>query len=127
MIEPGARSRRRVVVDAARVVTFMGPELAVYGTPNMLFDVEMGCRDLLKESLGSDQDSVGVKVELTHSGAAVIGMEITIDVEVVAVQERAVTFSAVVLAGSSEIGKVVHQRAIVSTDRLKAKILKMSD
>lgn len=126
MIELGARARRRVVVDDDRVISFMGPELRVYSTPAMLLDVEMTCRDLLRTVLAPDTDSVGAAADLRHSAAAVLGAAVEIEAEVCAIDGRNVSFDATVRCGQSVIGTVRHQRAIVETERLKARVRALS-
>ena len=73
MIEVGKSLTRDIVVDDARAISFMGPELRVYGTPSVLADIEFVCRDLLRSLLPEGQDSVGSQVVLDHIGAAPLG------------------------------------------------------
>ncbi|MFG1360591.1 thioesterase family protein [Xanthobacter pseudotagetidis] len=125
MIVVGARTRRRVVVDDARAITFMGPTLRVYGTPNMLYDVEMVCRDLLLPMLDPGHDSVGAQVRLVHSGPAVMGAEVDVEAEITSVDGRRVTFEAVVRTEGAIIGTVAHQRGVVEVARLQARVDEM--
>lgn len=122
MIEVGAGAQRRLVVDDARTISFMGPDLSVYSTPSMLADIEMTCRDLLKEMLEPGADSVGAAVELTHSGAAVVGSTIDVDVVVAQVDGRKVVFDANVRCNGAVIGTARHHRAVVDVERLKARV-----
>ena len=69
---------RDIIIDDSRLVSFMGPELRVYGTPRMLADAEMACRDLLLKQLDEGFDSVGVGVQLEHLGGAVGGDTVTV-------------------------------------------------
>ncbi|MFG1360586.1 thioesterase family protein [Xanthobacter pseudotagetidis] len=125
MIAAGARARRRVVVDDARAITFMGPALRVYGTPNMLHDVEMTCRDMLLPLIEPGQDSVGAEVSLIHSGAAVMGAEVDLDVVIASATGRRVTFDATVRVGGDVIGTAAHVRAVVEVARLEARVRDM--
>ena len=56
-----AKTEHTVLVDDRRAIAFMGPELRVYGTPSMIEDMEMACRNLLLESLPEGEDSVGTR------------------------------------------------------------------
>jgi hypothetical protein len=42
---PGVAGRKVLTVDAARCISFMGPENAVYATPQMVSDVEYAIRE----------------------------------------------------------------------------------
>jgi hypothetical protein len=43
----GLAATRHVQIDRDRTISFMGDDCRVYSTPNLLYDVEMVCRDLL--------------------------------------------------------------------------------
>lgn len=122
MIEVGAKEARSVVVDDARAVSFMGPELRVYATPAIVADVEMACRDLLLKSLEPGRDSVGVRVEIDHLASAPLGAEVRVEVEVTEAGERRVGFSGTVRHGDTVLAEVKHQRAVVSLERLKQRL-----
>ena len=52
----GLTATRRVDIDAGRTISFMGDECRVYATPNLLYDVEWACRDLIKEHVDAGKD-----------------------------------------------------------------------
>ncbi len=88
-LKPGITLTRRIDVDRERTISFMGDECRVYATPLMLYDVEFACRDLLKEHIGRDKDSVGTRVELDHVGATLLGMWAEISVTLSKVEKAA--------------------------------------
>lgn len=122
MIAAGATDRRTVVVDERRAIDFMGPELRVYATPAIVADVEMACRDLLLSALEPGYDSVGTRVEIDHLAAAPLGAEVVVEVTVTEAGERRVGFAATVRHGETVLAEVVHQRAVVSVERLKQRL-----
>jgi len=91
-LAPGLTATRRVEVDAKRTISFMGEECRVYSTPNLLYDVEMTCRDLLLQHIDAGKDSVGTRVELDHLGATLMGMWVEITVTLAEVNGGAVSF-----------------------------------
>ena len=111
---------RDVTIDADRVVTFMGPDLRVYGTPFMLADAEMACRDLLLAHLGEGVDSVGV--QLQHSGAAIEGDTVRVHTRLKSFDGRKADFQVEVFRGDALIGSVGHQRAAVPLDMLRKRV-----
>jgi predicted thioesterase len=129
-LKPGLALTRRIDVDRERTISFMGEECRVYATPLMLYDVEFACRDLLKEHIGSDKDSVGTRVELDHVGATLLGMWAEITVTLAKVEGPAVSFDFTVRDAVEEVARGRHNRFIVGIEktaqRLKAKAAKAS-
>jgi len=124
-LKPGLTLTRRITIDRERTISFMGDECRVYATPLMLYDIEFACRDLLKEHIGADKDSVGTRVELDHVGATLLGMWVEITVTVAVIEGPAVTFDFAVRDAVEQVGRGRHTRFIVGVEktaqRLKAK------
>ncbi len=129
-LQTGLSATRRVVVDRDRTISFMGEECRVYSTPNLLYDVEIACRDLLLSHLESGRDSVGTRVELDHVGATLLGMWVDIVVTLSEVNGNAVGFDFTVRDSIEEVARGKHNRFVVGIEktaqRLKAKLAKAS-
>lgn len=125
-LKPGLTLTRRIDVDRARTISFMGDECRVYATPLMLYDVEFACRDLLLGHLEPGKDSVGTRVELDHVGATLLGMWAEITVTIAGVNGPAVSFDFTVRDAVEEVARGKHNRYIVGVEktaqRLKAKL-----
>jgi len=78
-LKPGISLTNTVEIDAARTIDFMGEELRVYATPELVRDVESTCRDLILQHSDDNEDSVGTQVTIAHTGATPLGawVEIT--------------------------------------------------
>ena len=124
----GLSSRREVVIDESRCIGFMGKEGMVYATPRMVSDVEYTCRDYLLEHLDPGEDSVGAHVSIDHLAATPLGLEVTIDIRIVELDRRRVTFEFSVRDPIEECGRGRHVRFVVdkakSFERIKAKCAK---
>ena len=120
----GSKFSRSLTVDEGRSISFMGPELRVYATPAFLGDLEWICRDWLLHEIGEGEDSVGVGVELEHTRATPLGMAVTFDVTLAAVDGRRATFDIVARDAVEEVGRARHRRMVVEKERLKAAIQK---
>jgi predicted thioesterase len=124
-LKVGLASTNRVAVDESRCIGFMGKEGMVYATPRMVLDVEHACRDLLLEHLDEGEDSVGAHVSIDHLAATPLGLEVTIDVRIVDMEKRRVTFEFSVRDPIEECGRGRHVRFVVDTaksfERIKAK------
>jgi fluoroacetyl-CoA thioesterase len=90
-LKPGLTATRRVDIDRDKTISFMGDDCRVYSTPNLLYDIEMACRDLLLQHIDAGKDSVGTRVELDHVGATLMGMWVEITVTLTEVNGPAVT------------------------------------
>lgn len=124
-LKTGLCATRHVVIDRERTISFMGDDCRVYSTPNLLYDVEMCCRDLLLPLIGEGKDSVGTRVELDHVGATLLGMWVDIAVTVSEVNGNAVSFDFKVRDAIEEVASGKHHRFIVGLEktaqRLRAK------
>jgi predicted thioesterase len=124
-LQDGLASTKRITVDESRCIGFMGKEGMVYATPRMVLDVEYACRELLLEHLDDGEDSVGAHVSIDHLAATPLGLEVTIDVRIVDVEKRRVTFEFSVRDPVEECGRGKHVRFVVdkakSFERIKAK------
>jgi fluoroacetyl-CoA thioesterase len=124
-LQAGLASTKRILVDEGRCIGFMGKEGMVYATPRMVSDVEHACRDFLLEHLDEGEDSVGAHVSIDHLAATPLGLEVTIDLRIVDVDKRRVTFEFSVRDPIEECGRGKHVRFVAdkarSFERIKAK------
>jgi fluoroacetyl-CoA thioesterase len=124
-LKVGLASTKRLTVDEGRCIGFMGKEGMVYATPRMVLDVEQACRELLLEHLDEGEDSVGAHVSIDHLAATPLGFEVTVDVRIVDIEKRRVTFEFSVRDAIEECGRGKHVRFVAdkarSFERIKAK------
>lgn len=124
-LQVGLASTKRVMIDEEHCIGFMGKEGMVYATPRMVLDVEFTCRNLLLEHLDEGEDSVGAHVSIDHLAATPLGLEVTIDVKIVDLDRRRVTFEFSVRDPIEECGRGKHVRFVAdkakSFERIKAK------
>ena len=125
-LKAGLTTTVRITVDNSRTISFMGDEVRVYATPNLLYDVEMTCRDLLLEHLDDGQDSVGTHIDLSHLAATPLGMWVELTVTVESVDGRAVNLEFNACDPVEQICHGKHSRFIIDVEktiaRLKSKI-----
>jgi len=116
---------RTIEVDKPRTIDFMGEELRVYATPELVRDIEVTCREMLLEHLDEEEDSVGTRVEIDHTGATLLGMNVTIAATITALEGRAVSFEVTASDDLEQVATAKHNRFIVHKgklgERLKAK------
>ena len=130
-LKAGLETICRYDIDRQRTIDFMGDELRVYGTPWMTRDIEETCRLLTLEHLDEGEDSVGVRVEVDHLGATLLGSWVDVTAKVVETDGRRITFEAEVHDPLDQVGKARHVRFVIDKnrqkERLQAKALKLKD
>ncbi len=127
-LQPGVSLIRRVAIDRARTIGFMGEEARVYATPSMILDIEHTCRELILHHADAGEDSVGMEVSIKHLAATLTDMTVEIVVTVAAVEGRKITFEVSAKDDIEPIASGTHARFVVNVDktvaRLKAKAAK---
>ncbi len=128
-IKAGLTSTQRFDIDAGRTIDFMGDELRVYSTPNMIRDIEHTCRDLLMEHSDDGEDSVGAHIAVDHMGATLLGMYVDVSAKVVEVEGPRVTFEIEVHDPLEQVGRGKHVRFVIDMqkqgERLRKKAQKV--
>lgn len=127
-LAPGLVFERRLAVDDARTIGFMGEAGRVYATPALIRDIEQCCRDGLLPHLDPGEDTVGTRVEFDHLAPTLLGMTVDIRAVVIEVKGRLVTFEVTARDSLDDIGRGRHMRFVTDVqktiERLKAKATK---
>lgn len=101
--------------DTAREVG--SGSLLVYATPCMVALMEGAACEAIAEALPEDQTSVGTALNIIHSSATPVGLEVRAEAEVIAVEGRKLTFKVTAFDESGEIGSGTHERVIVNAQK----------
>jgi len=127
-LKVGIEKTTRHTIDKDRTIDFMGDDCLVYGTPNLIYDIEIICRDLLLEHSDTGEDSVGTQVTLDHTGPTLLTMWVEITAKVVEVNGRAINFEVTARDALEQVAKCKHSRFVVNVEstrkRLKGKLAK---
>jgi fluoroacetyl-CoA thioesterase len=111
-LQPGLHHTARFEVTRDRTIGFMGEKARVYATPMLVKDVEVACRELLLPHLDPGEDSVGTRIELDHLAATLQGMMVELQIELLEIKGRAVTFKVEGSDGVDTICRATHNRFI---------------
>jgi fluoroacetyl-CoA thioesterase len=129
-LRPGVSKTARIEVDRDRTISFMGEEGRVYGTPFLVGDIEMTCRQLILDHAEPGEDSVGTDVSIKHLAPTLLGMAVEITATVAAVDGRKVAFEISAKDAIDQICTGTHGRFVVdvkkTVERLKAKAAKFA-
>src|SRR5450631_4512276 len=112
-LRPGVSRIGHIEVDRDRTIGFMGEEGRVYGTPYLVRDIEMTCRQLILDHGDAGEDSVGTDVAIKHLAPTLLGMSVEITVTVTAVEGRKVVFEIAAKDSIDRICTGTHGRFVV--------------
>jgi fluoroacetyl-CoA thioesterase len=84
--------------------------------------LEMTCRNSIQPLLEAGYDSVGTEVNVKHLAATPMGMEVTFKSEVIAVDERRVTFKVAAFDEKEQIADGTHERFVINVERFAKRL-----
>ena len=122
MLQVGIRGSGEAVVTEALTAKAIGSgELPVYATPAMVTLVEETAWKSVAPALEPGQGTVGTKLDLAHLAATPLGRKVRCETELIEIDRRRLTFSAVIYDEAGKIGEGTHERFIVDNERFLAK------
>ena len=87
--------------------------MTVLSTPSMIGLIEGTCLQLAQPHLDGTETTVGTHVNVSHSGAAYNGEQITIKASLKEINKRRLLFETQVLSPRGEISAGTHERAVI--------------
>ena len=121
-LKSGVTRQVSVPIDASRTIDFLGEQLRVYATPALVRDFEVLCRDLLLEHCDIGEDSVGTGISVSHTGATLLWMSVTLRAEVKEIDRRLVKFALSAHDGVESVSTGEHTRAVVEVEKLRTRL-----
>ena len=89
-------------------------DLLVYATPCMVALMEGAACEAVAPGLTEGQTTVGTALNIAHTSATPVGLEVRAEAEVTAVEGKVITFAIRAFDEAGEIGNGTHQRVIVT-------------
>ena len=105
--------------DTAREVG--SGDLLVYATPCMGALMAGAACEAIAEALSDTQTTVGIMLNIEHTSATPVGLEVRAEAEVTAVEGKVITFSLRAFDEDGEIGKGTHKRVLVNSQKFLEK------
>jgi predicted thioesterase len=119
----GASASKSVIVTRELTVAHFHPNMPeVYGTPLMIYLMEVVAADAIQKYLPEGWVSVGVMVNVKHLAATPVGLTVTARAEVVSVEDHTITFAVEAHDGIEKIGEGRHVRAPVHLERFVQRV-----
>ena len=129
-LKPGIRYEHKFVVPASKTVPALYPESAeflampeVLATGFMVGLLEWACIMAVKPHLDwPEEQSLGTHINVSHEAATPPGLEVTVSVELVAVEGRKLSFAVSAHDGVDMISQGTHERVVINKERFENKV-----
>src|SRR5215211_7811003 len=119
----GASASQAVIVTRELTVAHFHPDMPeVYGTPLMIYLMEVAAAAAIQDYLPEGWVSVGDLVDVKHLAATPVGLTVTARAEVISVEANTVTFSVEAHDGIEKIGEGKHIRAPIHLERFAQRV-----
>ena len=92
-------------------------DLLVYATPCMVALMEGAACEAIAPALTETQTTVGTSLNIEHTSATPVGIEVRAEAEVTAVEGKVITFAVRAYDEAGEIGKGTHKRVLVNSQK----------
>ena len=122
MLQAGIKGRQQVTVSEKNSARTMGSgTLDVFATPAMVALMEETCWKSVQDELEEGQGTVGIHLDVAHSAATPLGMTVTCESELTAVEGRKLTFRVTARDEKDVIGEGTHLRFIIENEKFQEK------
>lgn len=129
-LKPGITYEHRFVVPPNKTVPALYPEAEefqvmpeVFATGFLVGFLEWACVKAITPHLDwPTEQSVGTHVDVSHVAATPPGMEVTAQVELLAVEGRKLTFSVRAHDGADLVSEGRHERHVILKERFDARV-----
>lgn len=119
------RGTETVVVREELTVRHHLPTMpAVYGTPMMIYLMEVAAANAIHPHLPDGWVSVGAEVNIRHLAATPIGRTVTATATVTEINERLVRFRVEAHDGVRRIGEGTHVRGVIDLKKFEERLAK---
>jgi predicted thioesterase len=122
-IAPGLSGSAEITVGPEHTAPFVGSgRIAVLATPVMINLIEAAALAAIEHLLPAGHQSLGIKLDVSHTAATPIGLRVTATAEVLRLEGRTVTFRVEAHDEFEPIGGGTHQRVVVSVERFDERV-----
>src|SRR5580700_3962223 len=122
-LQPGATGTAHLVVGAEHTAPSIGSgKVPVLATPVMINLFEAAALAAVEHLLPAGHQSLGIKLDVSHTAATPVGLRVTATAEVLHVEGRTITFRVEARDEFEPIGGGAHQRVVVSVARFDERV-----
>ncbi|HXW42885.1 MAG TPA: hotdog domain-containing protein [Xanthobacteraceae bacterium] len=122
-IRPGMTGSAEIVVGPEHTAPFVGSgRIAVLATPVMINVIEAAALAAIEHLLPAGHQSLGIRLDISHTAATPVGLRVTATAEVVRLEGRTVSFRVEARDEVEPIGGGSHERVVVSVARFDERV-----
>ena len=122
-LEPGIKGQEEITVAFKDTAINYGSGLVeVFATPAMIALMEKTCYRSVLPYLPEGFGTVGTLVNIVHSRATPVGMNVRCESELVEVDRKRLVFNVAAYDETGEIGKGTHERFIIDVEKFMDKL-----
>jgi fluoroacetyl-CoA thioesterase len=129
-LKPGIRYEHKFVIPKSKTVPALYPESEefaampeVFATGFLVGLLEWACIKSVNPHIDwPAEQTVGTHIDVSHEAATPPGMEVTVTVELIAVEGRRLVFSVEAHDGVDLISKGRHERFVISKEKFDSKV-----
>ena len=117
-LEPGLTGVSEILVGTRDTAPHVGSgKIKVLATPVMVSLMEEAALNAVEGLLPEGHQTVGIRLDITHTAATPVGMWVTARAELTKIEGRRLTFHVSAKDEKELIGEGVHERIIVNVAR----------
>jgi predicted thioesterase len=117
-MEPGIQGRITLLVTPELTAKAVGSgDLPVFATPSMIAAMEQAAYQSVAPYLEPGQGTVGTLMEVKHTAATPVGMEVTCETELIEIDRKLLVFAVRAYDKQGSIGEGTHERFIIDNER----------
>ena len=92
-------------------------DMLVYATPCMVALMEGAACEAIADALKETETTVGTMLNIEHTSATPVGLEVRAEAVVINVEGKVITFEVAAYDEIGEIGRGLHKRVIVNSQK----------
>lgn len=121
-IEINTKGTAETIVTSDKLAVNVGSgSLAVFATPSMTALMEKSACNCLSDYLDDEETTVGTELNIRHLSATPEGMKVTAEAVLTEINGREFTFEVTASDETGVIGKGLHKRFLVYSEKFTAK------
>lgn len=110
----------KVTTDKLAIAVGSGA-LKVFATPSMAALMEEAACHAVKPFLEKGETTVGTSLHIEHTAASPVGVTVSAEAEITAVNGREITLHVTASDACGQIGHGVHKRFVVNAEKFQSK------
>jgi predicted thioesterase len=117
-LRPGLKGTTEILVGTRDTAPHVGSgKIKVLATPVMVMMMEEAALNAVEGLLPEGHQTVGTRLDITHTAATPVGMRVTATAELTKVDGRKLIFRVSAVDEKERIGEGMHERIIVNVAR----------